>query len=70
MKGGAKMTKLTLSLVKTTPQKVVFGEIVEENSFEVATIPSLYLDKRDIQKLGLSKETPRLEVTIKAVPAS
>lgn len=61
------MTKLTLSVIKTTPQKIVFGEVVEEGSFEVATIPALYLDKRDVQGLGFSKETPRLEVTIKAV---
>jgi len=59
--------KLTLSLVKTTPQKVVFGEVVEEGTFDVATIPSLYIDKRDISKLGISRETPRLEVTLKAV---
>lgn len=62
--------KLTLTMVKTTPQKVVFGEIVEADSFDVATIPSLYIDKRDIAKLGLSSDTPRLEVTLKAVPAS
>ena len=59
--------KLTLAMHKTTPQKVVFGEIVEENSFEVATIPSLYIDKRDLARLGVNSETPRLEVTLKAV---
>jgi hypothetical protein len=65
-----KLTKLTLSYVKTTPQKVVFGESVEEGSFEVATISALYLDKRDIKRLGITPQTPRLEVTIKAVPAA
>jgi hypothetical protein len=64
------MTKLTLSMVKTTPQKVVFGEIVQENSFEVARIPSLYLDKRDLAGFGINADNPRLEVTLKAVPAS
>jgi hypothetical protein len=54
-------------MTKTTPQKVVFGEIVQEDSFDVATIPSLYIDKRDLSKLGISSQTPRLEVTLKAV---
>lgn len=63
------MKKLTLSVVKTTPQKIVFGEIVEEGSFDVATIPALYIDKRDVRGLGFSPETPRLEVTVKAVSA-
>lgn len=60
--------KLTLSMHKTTPQKVVFGEVVESDSFDVATIPSLYIDKRDLSKLGISSENPRLEITLKAVP--
>lgn len=64
------MTKLTLSMVKTTPQKVVFGEVIEADSFDVATIPSLYIDKRDLSRLGICGDTPRLEVTLKAVPAS
>lgn len=64
------MTKCTLSFVKTTPQKVVFGEITEPDSFEVATISALYLDKRDMKRLGITPQTPRLEVTIKAVPAA
>lgn len=62
--------KLVLSMQKTTPQKVVFGEKVEEGSLDVATIPSLYIDKRDLGRLGISKETPRLEVTLKAVALS
>ena len=61
------MFKATLSMHKTTAQKIVFGENIEVDSFEVATVPSLYLDKRDISKLGLSKDTPRLEITLKAV---
>lgn len=62
-----KLTKVILSMKKTTDNKVVYGQVVAENSFEVALIPSLYLDKRDLNRLGLSEATPRLEVTLKAV---
>jgi hypothetical protein len=64
------MTKVMLSFKKTTDNKVVFGEQVDEDSFEFALIPALYLDKRDIQRIGITPQLPRLEVTIKAVPAA
>lgn len=60
-------TTLTLALVKDTPNKFVFGEIMDESDpLAVAVIPSLYIDKRDVRGLGFSQETPRLRVTIEA----
>jgi len=61
------MTKLTLAMKKTTDNKVVFGQLIPENSLEVSLIPSLYIDKRDLAQFGVTEATPRLEVSIKAV---
>lgn len=61
------MFKATLAVKKTTEGTFVFGQMVDPDSIEVAVVRNLYIDKRDLAGLGFSKETPRLEVTIKAV---
>jgi hypothetical protein len=63
------MFKATLSVQKEpTENKIIFSEVLPEGDmFATRTIPALYIDKRDVSKLGFSQETPRLEVTIKAV---
>ena len=61
------MFKATLSVKKPTDNTLVFGQLTDPDSLEVAVIKNLYIDKRDLGMLGFSKETPRLEVTIKAV---
>lgn len=61
------MFKATLSVKKPTDNTLVFGQVTDPESLEVAVIKNLYIDKRDLAGLGFSKETPRLEVTIKAV---
>ena len=64
------MFKATLTMKKPTENKIVFGQLVNVESFETSVVPSLYIDKRDLAILGVTAELPRLEITLKAVPAS
>lgn len=61
-------TKMTLIVQKTTDNTVVFQELKDESDpFAERRISGLYLRNGVCKDLGLSKETPRLQVTFEAV---
>lgn len=60
----------TLQIQKTTDNTVVFQEVKDPSKpFGVRRFSGFYVNNREAEELGLSEETPRLEMTLRAVAA-